>query len=125
MGKIYNIFLGKEEIGTTNLEKADAPMGVVFGVICFFGTTQPYSFLKTYCLQHHIAFEDYSEDKLILTSDIPDLKILDNNGTEIKGLGRSISGMDSDCFEITIVGIAYPFYEDEFPHHVKAYQENN
>ncbi len=33
-----------------------------------------------------------------------------------------VSGMDSDSFDITIVGIAYPFYE-EFPHHVKAYNE--
>ncbi len=34
-----------------------------------------------------------------------------------------VSGMDSDSFDITIVGIAYPFNEEEFPHHIKAYNE--
>ena len=31
--------------------------------------------------------------------------------------------MDSDTFDITVLGITYPFYEEEFPHHVKAYNE--
>lgn len=29
--------------------------------------------------------------------------------------------MDSDAFEIILEGVAYPFYEEEFPHHVQAY----
>ena len=46
---------------------------------------------------------------------------------EIKGVGNQISGMDSDEFEISLEGVPYPFYEEEFPHHVKAYynQFNN
>jgi hypothetical protein len=35
MKKEYTIFLGNEKLGTTQLEKADAPMGVVFGKISF------------------------------------------------------------------------------------------
>ncbi|RZJ98831.1 MAG: hypothetical protein EOO46_23920 [Flavobacterium sp.] len=66
---------------------------------------------------------DYPEDKLIATSDIPTLKIINSDGVEIKGQGTSIEGMDSDVFEITILGIPYPFYEEEFPHHVKAYED--
>jgi hypothetical protein len=31
--------------------------------------------------------------------------------------------MDSDVFEITILGISYPFFEEEFPHHVRAYND--
>jgi hypothetical protein len=31
--------------------------------------------------------------------------------------------MDSDVFEFTILGIPYPFYEEQFSHHVKAYNE--
>jgi hypothetical protein len=31
--------------------------------------------------------------------------------------------MDSDEFEITIVGIPYPYFETEFPEHVKKYNE--
>ena len=31
--------------------------------------------------------------------------------------------MDSDLFEVTIVGVPYPFYEEEFPYHVNAYKK--
>jgi hypothetical protein len=55
--------------------------------------------------------------------DIPDLKVQDVSGYPIKGLATSISGMDSDYLEISIIGISYPFYQEEFPHHVKAYQD--
>jgi len=31
--------------------------------------------------------------------------------------------MDSEGFEISIEGIPYPFYEEEFPHHRNEYDE--
>ena len=123
MNKIYNIFLDENKIGTTELEKADAPMGVAFGQIKFAEIISGYNFFKQYCLENKIEFTDYPEEKLIMTRVIPNLKVNDKEGTEIKGIGTDVSGMDSDTFDITIVGIAYPFYEKEFPHHVKAYNE--
>lgn len=42
-----------------------------------------------------------------------------NNSTQ----GININGMDSDFFEITILGVSYSLFEDEFPHHVKAYND--
>ena len=123
MKKTYDIFLNEKQIGTTELEKADAPMGVAFGQIKFVDIIPGYEFFKQYCLENKIEFTDYPEEKLILTRVIPNLKVNDNEGIEIKGIGTDVSGMDSDTFNITIVGIAYPFYEKEFPHHVKAYNE--
>lgn len=104
-------------------EKADASMGVVFGQIEFLDITTPYDFLKSYCDKNNIGFEDYAADKVISTRTIPTLKILNDKGQEINGLGNQISGMDSDSYELTIEGIPYPFYGDEFPHHVKADEE--
>ena len=122
--KRYDIFLDDKIIGTTELEKADAPMGVVFGQIHLSSFVVDYDFLKRYCLEHNIELaNDYPEDKLISTRTIENLKIINENGVEIKGLGNQISGMDGDEFEITIEGVAYPFFEEEFPHHVKAYNE--
>lgn len=123
MGKIYNILLDKNQIGTTKLEKADAPMGVVFGEIIFFNILSGYDFFKQYCLKNAIDFTDYPEDKLISTRNIPGLQMLDMDGNNIKGMACSISGMDSDIFEVSIEAIGYPFYEEEFPHHVKFYNE--
>jgi len=124
IGKIYDIFLDDNKIGTTELEKADAPMGVVFGQIHFMNITSGYDFFKTYCLVNKIELTDHPEDRLIQTMNIPRLKVFDINGIEIFGqAGCNVNGMDSDIFEITILGVAFPFYEEEFPHHVRAYHE--
>lgn len=122
--KRYDIFLDNKLIGTTELEKADAPMGVVFGQIHFTDNILDYAFFKKYCLINNIELSyDYPEDKLISTRTTEKLKIINENEIEIKGLGNQISGMDGDEFEITIEGLAYPFFEEEFPHHVKAYND--
>jgi len=123
MCKIYNILLDKNKIGTTKLEKADASMGVVFGEIIFFNILSGYDFFKQYCVKNKIDFTDYPKDKLISTRDIPGLQVLDMGGNKIKGVACSISGMDNDIFEVSIEGIDYPFYEEEFSHHVKSYNE--
>lgn len=49
--KTYKVVLGDKEIGTSKLEKADAPMGVAFGLIEFKGIEKPYEFFKEYCLK--------------------------------------------------------------------------
>ncbi len=99
-------------------------MGVVFGIIRFTNIISGYDFLKKYCLENNTELADhYPEDKLISTRTIENLKVRNENGIEIKGLGNQISGMDGDEFEITLEGVAYPFFEEEFPHHVKAYNE--
>ena len=66
---------------------------------------------------------DYPKDKLISTMTIDTLIVKNENGIEVKGIGNQISGMDSDVYEVTLLGVPYPFYEEEFPHHVKAYNE--
>ena len=124
MKKEYTIFLNNYKLGTTQLEKADAPMGVVFGMISFTELNIGYDFIKEYCKSNNIGLaDDYPEDKLISTRTIEQLTVKNNLGIEIKGIGNQISGMDSEGFEITIEGIPYPFYEEEFPNHVKEYNE--
>jgi hypothetical protein len=120
--KIYDILLDDSKIGTTELENADAPMGVVFGQINFLSITSGYDFLKNYCLKNNIEIiSDYPDERFVATAAIPTLKIVDPNGFEIKGEGTNIEGMDADVFQLTILGIPYPFFEEEFPHHRKAY----
>ena len=121
--KIYDIFLDNIKIGTTELEKADAPMGVVFGKINFIEIVSAYDYFKNYCVENKIKVTDDYEQRLIMTEFIPNIKVVDKNSIEIIGLGTNIEGMDSDIFDITIMGVPYPFYEEEFPNHVKAYNE--
>lgn len=121
--KIYTIILEENIIGTTELEKADAPMGVVFGKINFINIKSGFEFFKEYCKKNKIDFDYYPEDKLILTRNIPNLIIVNEQNVEITGMSSYITGMDNDIFEINIDGIPYPFYEEEFPIHVEDYKK--
>jgi hypothetical protein len=123
MNKFYDILLDQNKIGTTEFENSDAPMGIIFGKIIFNSADTGYNFFKKYCVENKVEFTDHPENRLISTPDIPGLAVFNLDGIEIKGLACSVSGMDSEGFEICIEGIEYPFYEHEFPHHVKAYNE--
>jgi hypothetical protein len=120
--KIYTLILEQNVIGTTELEKADAPMGIVFGKINFINIKSGFEFFKEYCEKNKIEFEFFPEDKLISTRYIPNLRIVNEEETEIVGMGNCINGMDNDIYEINIEGIPYPFYEKEFPKHVEEYK---
>ena len=54
MTKVYDILLDNKKIGTTELEKADAPMGIVFGRINLISTDSAYHFFKKYCQTKNI-----------------------------------------------------------------------
>lgn len=122
--KTYKVVLGNKEIGTSKLEKADAPMGVAFGLIDFNEIETPYEFFKEYCLENNIVINtDDPEFEFIDTQVISELKVFREDGLEIKGVaGNAITGMKDEGYEISILGISYPFYEDEFPHHVEHYE---
>ncbi len=119
MDKAYYIFLDDKLIGKTIFEHADAPMGVVFGKIDFIDVLNPYDFIRSYCKDNNIGVDDFPDDKVISTRTIPQLKVMNEQGREVKGIGNQISGMDFESFELTIEGIPYPFFGEEFPRHVE------
>jgi hypothetical protein len=122
MTKKYVVVLNGERIGTTELEKADAPMGVVFGLIAFDEIASPYEFFRDYCKRNDVVLNsDEPENELIDTQDIKSLSVLNEYGKEIKGEATSINGLKGEGYYVEIIGIAYPFYGEEFPHHVEAY----
>jgi len=123
MSKIYDILLDDIKIGTTELEHADVPMGVVFGRINFVSIKSGYDFFREYCLKNNIHFQYDAETRQIQTRSITGLRILDTTGYEIKGEGCSISGIDDDYFEVCVEAIPFPFYGEEFQHHVMADQK--
>lgn len=123
LNKAYKIYLNGTLIGTTELEKSDAPMGVVMGELKFVDLRYNYNFFKEYCIANQIKLAaDYPEDKMISTMTISELKVTNDKGIEIKGIGNQITGMDNEEYEISIFGIPYPFYEEEFPNHVEEYK---
>ncbi len=125
MGKVYQILLDGKAIGTTQLEKADPPMGTVWGKIIGGASSIDYAFMKSYCNDNGIDLvSDFPEDRFISTKTIKQLQIISPDGISLQGEGNQVSGMDAEGFEIFIEGIGYPFYGEEFPHHVKEYEES-
>jgi hypothetical protein len=124
MEKVYTIKLDGIIIGQSLLENGDPPMGVVSGRLNFINIESGYDFFNQYCTKNAVVINsDFPDERLIDTQIIPELRVYNEIGREIVGsFGNSISGMDSDVFEITILGLQYPDYEIEFPHHVKSYE---
>jgi hypothetical protein len=123
MSDSYNIILGGIHIGTTALEHADPPMGIVFGKIRFRDSSFNFRYFKHYCTTAGIAFSGCDDDIFISTYHIPDLKVINSSNSAIKGLSTTIEGADSDGFNIYVIGIDATDYEFEFPAHVRAYKE--
>lgn len=122
--KLYKILLNGKEIGVSNLENGDVPMGTVFGVLNFIDKNFGYSQIKEFWKNNHLKLAtDYPEDRMISTMSTDKLQIINQNGIEIKGIGNQITGVDNKGYEISIFGIPYLIYEDEFSTHVKDYND--
>lgn len=118
----YQIFLDGRLIGLTALEKADVPMGIVFGEMKLNSIDNPYAFFKSYCLERQIGITDHKQDQFLSTRHIPTLKVIDSDGTEIKGDAISVAGQGSSDFEITIEGVPRNIYSYKFKHHIDHYK---
>lgn len=124
IAKFYDILLDNRKIGSTELEYADPPMGVVHGKVIFTDITSGYEFFKSYCVNNGIeVLTDYPDKRLIATGHIYNLRVVTPNGIEIQGQGNNIEGMDSDTFQVTILGVESPLFQEEFAHHIKAYYD--
>lgn len=124
--KIYNIELDGKLIGTTKFTKADVPMGVVFGEIKFTNLDLNYNYLLNYCKERKILITEYPEDKFFQTHEsIEGITVYNLEGIKIIGAGNQLTIIENETNEISIQGIPYPFYEEEFPHHVKAYKDKH
>jgi len=120
----FNVYISDQLIATSELEYGDPPMGVAFGKLNFeingFGYYELKELLKNSSIE--IVEDDYSS-KMLSTETSNKLRIFNQDDVEIKGEGNQIIGAESEEFQISIFGIPYPFYEDEFPNLVKDYKK--
>ena len=118
----FKVLLDDKSIGTTLLEKADVPMGVVFGQLILENIDNAYTFFKSYCLQNQIGFTDDKQDQSLTTRRIPNLKVYDSDNNEITGSAVSVSGQGIKDFEIAIEGVPHNIFGFTFKHHVDNYK---
>jgi len=121
---MYKVLFNNREIGVSNLEYGDPPMGIAFGKLIFHDKSFGYKQMKDLCKVYEIEIvNDYSDIKLISTNTIMQLKVINENGKEIKGIGNQITVMNNGENEISIIGIPFQFYEIEFKNHVEEYEK--
>lgn len=118
----FKVLLNDKLIGATSLEKADVPMGVLFGQLHLDDIDNAYEFFKSYCLQEQIGFTDDKQDKILTTRRISNLKIVDTDNSEIKGSAILVAGQGMKDFEITIEGVPHNIFGFKFKHHVDHYK---
>lgn len=121
--RTYKLFLDNKIIGVTEFEFADVPMNVVFGKIHFFDSNFSYEYLKNYCIANYISIlNDYPDDKLISTDNIPNLQIMDDEENLISADAKTIEGTDNDFYTIHLLGVSTVQYEKYFSKHITEYQ---
>ncbi|HLO38207.1 MAG TPA: hypothetical protein VK173_06955, partial [Lacibacter sp.] len=118
----YKIYLDEKLIGSTALEKADIPMGVLFGQILFYHIDNAYLFFKSYCLQKKIGITDEKQDQILITRHIPYLRVIDTEDNDICGASISVAGQGPVDFEITIEGVPHNILSFKFKHHLDDYR---
>lgn len=110
----FEIRLGNEVVGFSELEAGDAPMGVAGGR---FWPTPAYSSIQRHCLEHRDSWVP-----------IPELTVSFTGGEPIEcGSGVVIEDYSPELSEIQfeVSGMPYPLYGELFPQHVQAYKDQS
>jgi len=109
----FEVKLGDETIGYTELEAGDPPMGVAGGR---FLPTAAYGSIQPHCIKHR--------DHWVA---IPELSVSTPEGVRIECSGIVILDFSPELseagIEIEVCGITQPPYAELFPHHVEAYKK--
>lgn len=111
-------------MGSTLLERADAPMGVVFGKLFPVDESFNTEWIRNYCSENKVEITA-SEVDFIQTSHLLRLSVMSETAIEIEGQCSYLSGNDSDGFDITIEGIPCSLFITEFEHHWLEYVGKN
>ena len=110
----FEVKLGNEIIGFSELEGGDAPMGIAGGR---FWPTSAYSSIQPYCIEHRDRWLSISELTVNVAGGTP---IECCGGVQITDFSPELGEAG---IEIYLNGISYPLYKELFPHHVQTYKK--
>jgi hypothetical protein len=110
----FEVKLGSEIIGFSELERGDPPMGIASGR---FVPTPAYASIQSYCIKHREHWVS-----------IPGLKVWAAGGAPIECSGGvQIIDFSPELgeagIEIHLNGVTNPLYGELFRHHVEAYKK--
>jgi len=109
----FEVKLGNEIIGFSELEGGDPPMGVASGR---FVPTPAYTSIQPHCIEHREHWLSIPELMVGLAGGVP---IECGGGVQIVDFSPELGEAG---IEISLLGVPYPLYAELFPHHVEAYK---
>jgi hypothetical protein len=109
----FEVKLGDEIIGFTELEAGDAPMGVAGGR---FVPTPAYASIQSYCIKNRDSWVPIPELTIAVTG--CSLPIERSGPITIDDYSVELGEI-----EISIHGVPYPLYAELFPQHVESYKK--
>jgi hypothetical protein len=112
----FQVKLGTEIIGFSELAGGDPPMGVAFGR---FVATPAYSAVQPYCIEHRNSWVSIPELTVWVTSGVP---IECSGGVQIIDFSPELREAG---IELHVNGITNPPYCELFPDQEKAYRSRS
>lgn len=110
----YEIKLGNEVVGFSELEGGDAPMGVAFGTLT---PTPAYASIQPYCIEHRDHWISISGLTVQTPSGVP---IECSGGIQIIDFSAELGEAG---IQVHLNGVTDPPYDELFPNHVDAYKK--
>jgi len=110
----FEVKLGTEIVGFSELEGGDPPMGVALGR---FFPTAAYSSIQPHCIDHRDCWVAPSELTVELAGGVP---IQCSGGIQIIDLSPELGEAG---IQIHLNGVTDPPYNELFPDHVEAYRK--
>jgi len=110
----FEVKLGNEIIGFSELEGGDAPMGVAGGRLL---PTPAYTSIQRYCIEHRDCWVSLPG---LTVSEVGCAPIECSGGVQITDFSPELGEAG---IEVHIQGVPYPCYAELFPHHVETYKK--
>ncbi len=121
--KVYQVKLDGKVIGATNFESGDPTNGVVAGHLREYNVELKYDFFIDLINKGVFVNVDHERLKKFINVNARDrFTVHLEDGSQVIGInGIHFVSMDDKHFIVSIVGINFPFYAEEFPRHCSTY----
>ena len=110
----FEVKLGNEVVGFSELEGGDVPMGLAFGR---FFSSAAYSSIQPYCISHRDHWVPIPELTVSLAGGVP---IQCSGSIQMIDLSPELGEAG---IQIHLNGVTNPPYGELFPHHVETYKK--